>query len=118
LAAVQVVNKEHIDEATMGDAEFALELASVFVDDTRNQLLNLHSALRSGDCTQVAALAHRVKGASGNMGAECLSAACAELERAIKSGEPWDSDTWVDRTGLEFQRVTEELERIIPGLAA
>lgn len=114
---MEIVNREHIDEATMGDKEFARELAGVFVDDTRNQLANLHDALRLGDRPRVGALAHRIKGSSGNMGAEYLSAACAELERATQSEEAFDADAWVGRTGQEFERVESELALLIGGAA-
>lgn len=113
---MEVVNRAHIEEATMGDEEFAVELASVFVDDTRKQVANLQEALRAHDLGQIASLAHRVKGASGNMGAERLCSICGEIERAAKNEEGFDCDQWVERTGEEFGRVTEELSRILPGI--
>jgi len=46
----------------------------------------IKTALQSGDRETAGRLAHTVKGVSGNLGAESLYRAAAELEKAIKEG--------------------------------
>ena len=73
---MESVNLEHIREATMGDDEFLAELIDLFLNDTPAQLEALRKAVRTGDAERATSAAHRLRGSSGNMGAESLSA-CA-----------------------------------------
>jgi HPt (histidine-containing phosphotransfer) domain-containing protein len=51
-----------------------------FLDASGPQLLELQSAADSGDHAAVSRLAHRLRGAAANLGAEPLALACTELE--------------------------------------
>ena len=79
--ADEPVNIDRIREATMNDEEFIGELIDVFLDDSPNQLDALRRAVESRRGTLAAEATHRLKGASGNMGAESLSGLCRRRER-------------------------------------
>ncbi|MBF0186921.1 MAG: transporter substrate-binding domain-containing protein [Magnetococcales bacterium] len=64
------------------------KLLMEFRQDYRNGMERLHSALEQDRSEEGRRLAHTVKGAAGNLGAEALSAAALALESALKEGRP------------------------------
>ena len=103
------VNIDHIREATLNDEEFIGELIDVFLDDSPNQLDALRRAVESRRGTLAAEAAHRLKGASGNMGAESLSALCHRLEECGLEEQLEPMQPLVDQVDQEFARVKEFL---------
>ena len=83
----EVCNFERLRHVSMGDDEFAQELVQVFLDDAAVQLERLRVAVEQADCNEAAEVAHRLKGAGGNVGAEILSEVCRKLETAGRGGE-------------------------------
>jgi two-component system sensor histidine kinase/response regulator len=63
------------------------KLLCQFKASHENAGAEIRAALRSGDRERAGRLAHTVKGVSGNLGAESLYRAAAELEKAIKEGK-------------------------------
>ena len=72
----------------MGDEKFAGELVRVFLDDSVVQLERLRVAVELANGQEAAEVAHRLKGAGGNVGAEILAQVCKELESSAKTGGP------------------------------
>ena len=67
---------------TFGDeAEFLAEMYGIYVEDAGNRLAELDSALAADDSEKVKSTAHTLKGSSGSVGAERMSALAAELEQ-------------------------------------
>lgn len=81
-----VCNFERLRDITMGDDEFAGELVRVFLDDSAAQLERLRVAVERADCGEAAEVAHRLKGAGGNVGAEVLAEVCRVLEASSRQG--------------------------------
>lgn len=99
------LNVERLEEISLGDEEFLKELVEVFLDDAAQQLVALSDAAAAGDPEQVAGVAHRLKGSSGNVGAEQLQALCAALESDGLAGRP-------EKFGVQAERITGEFERV------
>lgn len=62
------------------------ELVELFVQSGGEQLIELERAVASGDGAAAAAVAHRLKGSSANLGAVRLSAACGLVEERLATG--------------------------------
>jgi two-component system sensor histidine kinase/response regulator len=93
----------------LGGTELLAELTGLFLEDVPPQLEALGGAIESGDAASVKRTAHTLKGSSGNMGALRMSAICAELEDAGRSGELEEAATLAKRLEAEFGRVRTAL---------
>ena len=107
--ADEPVNLDHIRETTLNDEEFIGELIDIFLDDSPNQLDALRQAVESSQVGHAAEVAHRLKGASGNMGAESLAALCRQLEECGRGQELEPMRPLVEQVDQEFVRVKEFL---------
>jgi CheY-like chemotaxis protein/HPt (histidine-containing phosphotransfer) domain-containing protein len=96
-----------------GNKQLYAKLLCKFRAGQENAVEEIMAALQSGDRETAGRLAHTVKGVSGNLGAESVYRAAAELEKAIKEGkENIDSPLAEVRSQLEIVmegiRVLEE----------
>ena len=73
-------------------AEEFEELLELYVEDASQHLQDLDQAMASGDCEAVTKISHSLKGASSNIYARCMAAACLELEES--SREMQDVPDW------------------------
>jgi PAS domain S-box-containing protein len=74
-------------ERVGGNKQLYAKLLCRFSESQENAVAEIRAALQSGDRETAGRLAHTVKGVSGNLGAESLYRAAAELEKAIKEGK-------------------------------
>jgi HPt (histidine-containing phosphotransfer) domain-containing protein len=82
-----VFERQRLIDRCMGKLELAERLVKILSEGLPSDLLDLQSAMDSGDIAKVASLAHRMKGTAANMCAERLSNAAADLERAARSSD-------------------------------
>lgn len=76
----------------VGDQEENLEeIFRVFIADARKSLVEISNAIQDGDIKALSRLAHKLKSASGYLGARALQQRCVDIEQAAA-----DADTfWV-----------------------
>lgn len=101
-----------MERVTGGDRQFQRELLQVFVQDCQDQLPRLRQAVAAGNTEDLRKVAHRLKGASSNVGANAFCQAARELEhlgvQLAQPGSQADDPKWASASqGLE------ELERIL-----
>lgn len=84
------------------------ELTDAFVQDGSDRLRQMHEAVASGDAITVRRAAHSLKGMSGSIGANHLSALTCELEAA----EP------ATLTTARIQILEQEFQRVVAALKA
>ncbi|HET7272842.1 MAG TPA: response regulator, partial [Rubrobacter sp.] len=94
----------------LGDPEMLQELGEMFFDDANSALRALREALQGNDAHSVEAVAHTLKGSSGNMGAKRMSSLCAQLEDAGSSGDLSRVPQLLGDLEAEFGRVRPALE--------
>jgi CheY-like chemotaxis protein/HPt (histidine-containing phosphotransfer) domain-containing protein len=94
----------------MGGSGLLSELAEAFSGDTRSALSALRDAATASDAQSVKSIAHTLKGSSGSMGAQRMSAICAELEDVGASGDLPGVPGLLERLEEEFGRVRTALE--------
>jgi HPt (histidine-containing phosphotransfer) domain-containing protein len=93
----------------MGDEEFMGELIDIYLEDMPRQLQALRAAVQNHDAAAAAATAHRLKGASGNMGADSLSALCNDVEVSSRDNKLDQLPNLMEAIGTESTRVREFL---------
>ena len=96
-------------------AEQAGEVCDVFVEDGHQVVVALRAACEAGDAGAAARSAHRLKSASGFVGARRVSALCGEIERLGRQDRLDEARPRVQLVAEELERVTEELRAAVPG---
>ena len=81
-----VVNKAEALSRLENDTELYDEIVAVFLEDTPVQIENLQAALEAGDDATSLRLAHSLKSASGNVGANSLREVAFAMESAARKG--------------------------------
>ncbi len=80
------INVESALERCGGDKEFLDEMLVEFMEIANDQLRKISEVIEQGNSEELAKLAHSLKGASLNLGAERVSTIALELEKAGKEG--------------------------------
>jgi two-component system sensor histidine kinase/response regulator len=97
-----------------GKHELVIRLTQKFSDRLAGELGALKSAANLSDANKVAEIAHRLKGAAGNLAAEALESAAATIEKKAKSGDvsefERDFEQW-DEVVREYQSEVEAASR-------
>jgi len=106
------VNVVRLREATLDDAEFMGELVEMFVTDVADQLVSLEQAIASQDWASTRRTAHRLRGASSNVGAEELARLCSDLEHRSAEAEAVESSAGAG-IRVEFERVKAALQNCV-----
>jgi CheY-like chemotaxis protein/HPt (histidine-containing phosphotransfer) domain-containing protein len=99
----------------LGGSGLLSELAETFSGDTRSALSALREAAAASEARSVESIAHSLKGSSGSMGAQRMSAICAELQDVGASGDLPSVPGLLERLEEEFGRVRAALEVELAG---
>lgn len=75
------IDRQRLANISDGDKEFERELLGAYIDDARDCLARIKAAIASANWGDLAIVAHQLKGASGNVGANTMQKLCAQLER-------------------------------------
>ena len=71
-----------------GNRRLYLKLLRQFVDEESDAAERIRATLAAGDRATAERMAHTVKGVGGNLGANDVEAAAADVERAVREGTP------------------------------
>lgn len=102
-----------MSERLMDDQELIKLIADAYLTDMPVQIEQLKTFVQDGDVEQAAAQAHKIKGASSNVGAMALSALAFIMEQAGKKG---DMDTIrLNVVALEqcFEQIKSKMEETL-----
>ena len=113
--AVDVAAIARLREIADGDLTFLKEVFSAYQTDTAKRLVDLRSALETGDAKGMRRTAHTIKGSSLNVGAKNLTAYCHQLEQIAASGKLDGAAELIVRIEQESKRVEAELSGFIQG---
>jgi HPt (histidine-containing phosphotransfer) domain-containing protein len=87
------------------DRQFFVEMCQDFMQHMPGRLLEIDSAVQTGDSTTLNRLAHSVKGVSANFNAGPLSSVCAELESQTHQGDVSGAAALVEKIHFETDRL-------------
>jgi signal transduction histidine kinase/HPt (histidine-containing phosphotransfer) domain-containing protein/BarA-like signal transduction histidine kinase len=94
-----------------GETDFVTNLLAVFVGDLDARLATLRGALESNDLTTVREAAHSLKGASREIGARRLAAACERVEDSARDGKRAAIPSLI----IQIEREAEALRGVLSG---
>lgn len=103
-AGDMAIDLTHLRMFTDGDAEEEKTLYGIFMRNADESITRMEESLSKHDSESWRKAAHRLKGASGNLGAKSLYELCAEAEKA--SAHP--QDAWAGY----MQAISQELARV------
>jgi HPt (histidine-containing phosphotransfer) domain-containing protein len=95
------------------DPAFEAEILGDFLADSERILAGLAAAIASNDAAECEKLAHRLKGASQNLGANALSEPALVLEKMSRGGSLADARASQETLATEFERVRLFIEGYI-----
>lgn len=96
------------------DPDFLTEIVSIFLEEVATLLADGDSALDKGDSENLAKIAHRLKGALGQMTAEEAQHAALAVELAAKAEDMAGIDVlWAD-VGAAVDRLRPQLSEFTP----
>ena len=75
----KVINVEDLMARCLGNLDFVERILTIFQTRCESDLVELEEAIKAGDLPRVQRLAHRLKGACANAGANDLSIRASEL---------------------------------------
>jgi CheY-like chemotaxis protein/HPt (histidine-containing phosphotransfer) domain-containing protein len=122
MTAEDVLDMSQIEELISLDETRAVlaEFVGMFVTQAPERIAEIRSALERGDFERMAAVAHSLKGASGNLGAKEVAEISRRLEhagRAVQGGHAAaGSEMQADLTELEagYKRAETALKSLLP----
>jgi CheY-like chemotaxis protein len=93
-----------------GDWDLLLTVANLFLDGWTELHDRLLRAVKEDDAAELAAVAHRLKGGSGNVGAKALHSLAGELELRWKAGDTAEASADVARLERRMEAYREALD--------
>ena len=99
-----------------GNKQLYVKLLCKFREGQESAVGQIRAALQSGDRETAGRLAHTVKGVSGNLGAETLYRAAADLEKAIKENRK-NIDPPLTEFGSQLNIVMDGIKALEESLA-
>lgn len=92
------------------DAEFEAELLAIFLNDAKNSLRLLESAIAAKKTETIESVAHSLRGASANVGASAIANIAYELEHAARAGKTPDALKLVQQIDSYCQKIQAQLQ--------
>lgn len=112
-----VIDFQDALDRVQDDKELLFELFDIFEEDFQNKRVELDKHLDQNNAEMVRNIAHSLKGASGNISAECIHELCFLMEKqasendleSVRAKLP-DLDTQFSAYQKEARRIREEDE--------
>lgn len=83
----EIIDLKDVLERVQDDKELLVELFDIFQEDFVGKRKALGEAIIVKDFTKIKEVAHSMKGASGNISAKPMHAACVKLEALAREGK-------------------------------
>ncbi|MBN2889926.1 MAG: response regulator [Deltaproteobacteria bacterium] len=106
-----VFDKPGMMARLMDDEELADKVTKGFLTDIPLQIEALRAYLANGDAQGAERQAHTMKGASANVGGECLSVVAFKMEKMAKAGDLGAVKTCMTELEAEFDRLKQAIEK-------
>jgi len=85
--SIPVFDFDDMSARLMHKKELMVAVSDIFFNDTVNQISEIKEYTKQNNIEQAMAVAHKIKGASANVGGMALSALACDIEIASKAGE-------------------------------
>ena len=105
-----ILDRSGLIARLMYDEALADRILARFLETTPQQIESLKRSLDSGDAPTAKRIAHAIKGAASNVGAERLRWAAFELERAAQAGDLNAAASRLAELQSQFARLKEAIQ--------
>ena len=95
----------------MDDSDLAQNIAVEFLSSLENDLRELQRMMQAGDVAAVGKMAHRIKGAAGNVSAVRLARTAANLESDCKTGASTHPEALVEALARQCAELRATMEK-------
>ena len=109
----ETINVNALRKLIDGDHAFARALVADYAGNSEQMLTRMRELLSTGNRTAVAAHAHELKGASANLHAHSLAAACEAVEREAAQASAAQLTRLIEALADEVERVNVALEKLV-----
>ncbi len=106
-----VLDREQIFSLIGRDVRVIKEFIDIFALEITEQMEKLEKAMQSGDFAEIEKLAHRIKGASGDVGGKRLQRLALEIEKAARENMTRACTDKMPAATEEFSNLKEALEK-------
>jgi signal transduction histidine kinase/CheY-like chemotaxis protein/HPt (histidine-containing phosphotransfer) domain-containing protein len=96
----------------MGDEGLVRAIIEAFLSDIPGQIDALHPCVEAKDCGRAEQLAHKIKGAAGNVGAVGLQKIAQTMEEAARTGDPGRLEDGMDDLLREFALLRQAMTEV------
>ncbi len=103
------VSRNRLDEIGMGDPSFTAELIDIMLEDGYSRVHMLRQAFDAQEMESVGKLAHSLKGAALNVGANALADLCASIDDTARNLRVLVEAGRIEALEQEFAHVSHEL---------
>jgi HPt (histidine-containing phosphotransfer) domain-containing protein len=93
----------------MNNENLAKRITQAFLGDLPRQIESLRNYLDGRDAEAVGRQAHKIKGASANVGGDALSSVAHEMEKAGQAGDLISAANHMDELQREFGRLKDAM---------
>ncbi|MDM8554348.1 response regulator, partial [Desulfococcaceae bacterium HSG7] len=105
-----IFDSQALSERLMGDDELIRSVIEGFLDDMPKQIAKLKNAVDGGDCRLAEQQAHRIRGASVNIGGLALQQTAHDMELTSKAGDMEKLKDLMPKMEEEFDRLKQVME--------
>jgi HPt (histidine-containing phosphotransfer) domain-containing protein len=95
----------------MDNEKLARKVMSIFLKETPAQLQTIRGLAKAGDLAGIVLLAHTIKGACSNIGAERLRNVMHEIETNARKGDAGAAASRIDLLDKEFELLLETVKK-------
>jgi HPt (histidine-containing phosphotransfer) domain-containing protein len=112
----EVLDMAQIEELISLDETRAVlaEFVGMFTTQVPERIAEMRSAFQQGDLARVAAVAHSLKGASGNLGARLVAETAKRMEHAGKAGIAAAMPADLDELDVRYAEAEAALKALLP----
>lgn len=110
------INVDDLMARCLGDLDFVERILTIFQTRCESDMIELEDAIKCGDPAHVQRLAHRLKGACANAGANDLSVHASELWAAANR-EFADANEFTDALAARFSRFRQAWDECVETLS-
>ena len=115
--SLKTINATHItkliDMAQGKDIEFLEEILDLLKITVPPSLDNMRNSVSGQNLKQLQFEAHRLKGTSGNLGAQSVQDLCNQLQNLQSLTNPKDVSLMIDNISVGFDNIRKELESLL-----
>jgi HPt (histidine-containing phosphotransfer) domain-containing protein len=104
-----IFDYEVMNSMLMGDKALMTSIATAFQQDIALHIEQLKSALEKAETNEIASLAHKIKGAAGNVGGKKLSLTAFNIEKAAKVFNVNLARQYTEQIETDFVALKEEM---------